>query len=90
MESQGQMLSHMMQFLVHAMSHPEVMKLGLRDLGQRHVGYGVAAEHYPAFRQAFLESARGVLGERFTPQVEKAWAETIDMIIEAMGGSVEA
>jgi class 3 adenylate cyclase len=51
MESQGQMLSHMMQFLVHAMSRPEIMALGLRDLGRRHDGYGVAAEYYPAFRQ---------------------------------------
>jgi len=88
MESQGQMLAHMMQFLVHAMSRPEIMTLGLRDLGRRHDGYGVAAEHYPAFRQAFLESARGVLGERHTPQVEKAWADTIDMIIASMHGPV--
>ena len=88
MESQGQMLSHMMQFLVHAMSRPEIMTLGLRDLGRRHDGYGVAAEHYPAFRQAFLESARGVLGERHTPQVEKAWADTIDMIFASMHGPV--
>jgi len=86
MESQGQMLSHMMQFLVHAMSRPEIMTLGLRDLGRRHDGYGVASEYYPAFRQAFVESARGVLGEKHTPQIEKAWADTIDMIIEAMRG----
>jgi class 3 adenylate cyclase/hemoglobin-like flavoprotein len=90
MESQGQMLSHMMQFLVHAMSRPEIMTLGLRDLGRRHDGYGVAAEYYPAFRQAFLESALGVLGERHTPQVEKAWADTIDMIIASMRGPVAA
>lgn len=87
MESQGQMLAHMMQFLVHAMSRPEFMTLGLRELGRRHDDYGVAAEYYPAFRQAFLESARGVLGERHTPQVEQAWADTIDMIIESMRGS---
>jgi class 3 adenylate cyclase/hemoglobin-like flavoprotein len=90
MESQGQMLAHMMQFLVHAMSRPEFMALGLRDLGRRHDGYGVAAEHYPAFRQAFLESAREVLGARHTPQVEKAWADTIDMIIASMHGPVAA
>jgi class 3 adenylate cyclase/hemoglobin-like flavoprotein len=86
MESQGEMLSHTMQFLVHAMSRPEIMLLGLRDLGQRHDGYGVTAEYYPAFRQAFLESVRGILGERHTPQVEKAWADTMDMIIESMHG----
>ena len=90
MESQGQMLSHMLQFLVHAMSRPETMMLGLRDLGRRHDAYGVASEHYPAFRQAFLESARASLGEKHTPQVEKAWADTIDMIITSMLGPVTA
>jgi adenylate cyclase len=84
LEGQGLMLSHMLQFLVHAMSRPDTMTLGLRDLGRRHDDYGVTPEHYPAFRQAFLESARGILGDRLTPQVEKAWADTIDMIIKAM------
>jgi class 3 adenylate cyclase/hemoglobin-like flavoprotein len=87
MQAQGQMLTHMVQFLVHAMSRPEIMTLGLRDLGRRHIGYGVAPEHYPAFRQAFLESARGVLGDRCTRQVEKAWADTIDRIVETMLGA---
>ena len=90
MESQGQMLSHMVQFLVYAMSRPEIMALGLRDLGRRHDGYGVASEYYPAFRQAFLESAREALGEKHTAQVEQAWADTIDMIIESMRGPVAA
>jgi class 3 adenylate cyclase/hemoglobin-like flavoprotein len=86
LESQGQMLSHMLQFLVFAMSRPETMLLGLQELGRRHVAYGVAAGHYPSFRQAFLESAGTILGEKNTPQVEKAWTETIDMVIESMLG----
>ena len=88
MESQGQMLSHMLQFLVYAMSRPETMRLGLHELGRRHVGYGVAPEYYPIFRRAFLESVRAVLGEKHTPHVDKAWSDTIDMIIEAMVGPV--
>ncbi len=87
MESQGQMLSHMLQFLVHAMSRPDAMALGLRDLGRRHDGYGVASGHYPAFRQAFLEATRATLGDKHTPQVERAWADTIDMIIASMRGT---
>jgi class 3 adenylate cyclase/hemoglobin-like flavoprotein len=90
MENQGRMLSHMIEFLVRAMSRPEIMTLGLQDLGQRHDRYGVTREHYPAFRQAFLESARDVLGERHTPQVEKAWADTIDRIIATMRGPASA
>ncbi len=84
MESQGQMLSHMLHFLVYAMSRPTTMTLGLRDLGRRHDGYGVGSELYPSFRQAFLDAARAVLGEKCTPHVESAWADTIDMIIASM------
>jgi hemoglobin-like flavoprotein len=87
MESQGQMLTHMLQFLVHAMGRPETMALGLRDLGRRHDGYGVAAELYPAFRSAFLAAAREVLGEKHTPEIAAAWTATIDMIIGAMLGT---
>jgi hypothetical protein len=36
MESQGQKLCLMTQFLVHAMSRPEFIALGLRNLGHRH------------------------------------------------------
>lgn len=84
LKAQGRMLAHMLEFLVYAMSRPESMALGLRDLGRRHAKLGVAAEHYPIFRQAFLDAAREVLAERYTPQIEAAWAATIDTIIEAM------
>jgi hypothetical protein len=46
----------------------------------------VFPEYYAAFRQAFLESARVVLDEKHTPQVEKAWAATLDMMIVSMRG----
>jgi class 3 adenylate cyclase/hemoglobin-like flavoprotein len=84
LQSQGQMLAHMLQILVYAMSRPDSRALGLRDLGQRHVGYGVAADHYPILRQAFLDTVRVMLGEKHTPQVEKAWASTIDTISKVM------
>ncbi len=86
LESQGQMLSHMLQFLVYAISRPETRMLGLRDLGRRHDGYGIASEHYPSFRRAFLESVQVILGEKHTPEVEHAWAGTIDTIVESMRG----
>jgi hemoglobin-like flavoprotein len=47
----------------------------------------VSPEYYPAFRRAFLESANVVLGEKFTPHVESAWADTMDMIIASMRGA---
>jgi class 3 adenylate cyclase/hemoglobin-like flavoprotein len=90
METQAQMLSHMLQFFVYAMGRPETTRLGLRTLGRRHAGYGVPPDYYPFFRQAFLEAVRVILGEKHTPQVEKAWADTIEMIINSMLGPLKA
>jgi len=84
METQGQMLSHMLQFFVYAMSRPDTMKLGLRSLGRRHAAYGVPPAYYPFFRQAFLDAVRVILGEKHTPQVEDAWAGAMDEIIRSM------
>jgi class 3 adenylate cyclase/hemoglobin-like flavoprotein len=90
METQGQMLSHMLQFLVYAMGRPETMSLGLQSLGRRHADYGVPREYYPFFQQAFLEALRVVLADRHTPHVEQAWADTLEMIINAMVEPLEA
>jgi class 3 adenylate cyclase/hemoglobin-like flavoprotein len=90
LESQGEMLSHMLQFLVYAMSRPETAAPGLRELGRRHDGYGVDPAYYPSFRRAFLEAARVMLGEKHSPQVESAWADTIDAIIASMRGPTAA
>lgn len=90
LESQGHMLSHGLTFLVYAMGRPETMWLGLRSLGQRHAGYGVPREYYPSVRQALLEAVRVTLGEMHTPQMEKAWADTMEMLIDSMLGPLEA
>jgi class 3 adenylate cyclase/hemoglobin-like flavoprotein len=90
METQGQMLAHMLQFLVYAMGRPETMRLGLQSLGRRHTSYGVPPAYYPFFRQAFLEAMRVVLGDKHTPDIEKAWADTLEMIVRSMLGPLEA
>jgi len=84
METQGQMLAHTLQFLVYAMSRPDNMALGLRDLGRRHAHAGVRAEHCPLLRQVFLETVRSILGAQYTTEVEAAWATTIDSMITTM------
>jgi hemoglobin-like flavoprotein len=54
----------MVQVLTCALRRPETLARGLRDLGLRHVDYGVRVESYAVFRVAFLEAIRTALGER--------------------------
>ena len=84
MDAQRQVLVRMLEFLVYGLSRPENLALGLRDLGRRHVRYGVQPTHYGAFRQALLEAFAVVLREHYTPAVKQAWASTLDMVSHIM------
>ena len=56
----------------------------VEQLGQRHKGYGVKAEHYPMLRGVLLETFHHYLGPRFTPQMQEAWEEAFEMISAEM------
>ena len=56
----------------------------LHRLGERHLGYGVQAEHYPVVAAALIETLEDALGEDFTAETRQAWADAIDLIASAM------
>ena len=84
MEAQGRMLTQVLELAVYGLSRFHEIAIGLAALGRSHVGYGVTAEHYLGFRQVFLDTVGEILGEAFDTEVEKAWGEAIDQIIDAM------
>lgn len=48
----------------------------VRELGAKHVGYGVKDEHYDVVAAALLYTLEKGLGEAWTPEVKDAWTET--------------
>jgi hypothetical protein len=56
----------------------------LKDLGAKHVTYGVKFEHYPIVGQALLDTLEKALGDNYTPQVKEAWAGVYGVITENM------
>lgn len=56
----------------------------LRQLGARHIGYGVRPEHYDTVGSALLWTLQQGLGEEFTPEVGEAWAEAYGAVAGAM------
>ena len=44
----------------------------VQDLGRRHVGYGVKAEHYDTVGAALLDTLAKGLGDDFTPETKEA------------------
>ena len=56
----------------------------VRDLGQRHVRYGVQDRHYDTVGEALLWALEQGLGDRFTPEVRDAWAVTYTVLADTM------
>ena len=56
----------------------------VQDLGRRHAGYRVTAEHYQPVGQALIWTLEQGLGDAFTPAVKAAWLETYTTLAGVM------
>ena len=56
----------------------------LKDLGKRHVAYGVHACHYPSVGQALIDTLATQLGPAFTPAHRAAWTWVYGVISTTM------
>ena len=56
----------------------------LRELGQRHAGYGVTDAHYDTVAGALLWTLEMGLGEAFTPEVKVAWTAVYGVLATNM------
>lgn len=90
LSEQKRKLIQMLAVAVNGLSRPEEIVPAVRDLGRRHAGYGVTEGHYAAVGAALLWTLRQGLGEAFTPEVERAWAETYDLLAGLMIVAQEA
>lgn len=81
---QGYMLTHMLRGVVYALSRPDYLKSGLRQLGIQHKEYGVLPEHYPIVKEVLLETISETLGDSSSDAVRDAWNATLDIILDLM------
>ena len=88
MKDQGRNLTAMMSVAVGALSRPERITLAMRELGRRHVAYGVKPRHYEVVATALLWMLEKSLGEAFTPEVRAAWSSTYAFLAGTMQGAV--
>lgn len=62
----------------------------LQNLGRRHAGYGVLAEHYPAVGASLIATLRHYAGDTWTPAVEESWTAVYGVISSTMTAASEA
>jgi hemoglobin-like flavoprotein len=84
MARQGELLMTMIGAAVRGLSNLEALAPVVRQMGARHAGYGVRAEHYQTVGAALLWTLEQGLGAKFTPAVREAWAATYELLAEVM------
>lgn len=91
MGKQGAMLMSMIGAAVNGLRNLEALAPVVRQLGARHVKYGVKTEHYATVGEALLWTLEQGLEEDFTREVHDAWASAYGLLSEVMQlGAMEA
>src|SRR3954471_12171229 len=73
MKEQGRKLMAMIGTAVNGLSNIDALLPAVRDLGQRHIGYGVKQKDYDTVAGALLWTLEKGLGPAFTPDTKQAW-----------------
>ncbi len=73
MRIQGVKLMTMLAMVVYNLHEPGQVLPAIRDLGVRHVAYGVKLADYDALEEALIWALDQALGDDFTPAVRDAW-----------------
>ena len=84
MSEQRKKLQQTLALIVQHMQHPEVLGDMLRELGQRHVTYGIRPEHYPLVGTALLETFEDFLGMHWTQEHHDAWVKAYETVSSLM------
>jgi hemoglobin-like flavoprotein len=91
MEKQKQKLLSTLVLLRQSLRDIDAIVPSLKELGARHVGYGVAAEHYPLVGAALLWSMSCLGGAEWQPEFTAAWSDAYAAVQSIMlSGAEEA
>jgi hemoglobin-like flavoprotein len=82
-EQKGKLMS-MLGTAVTNLHKLDTILPAVKELGQRHKGYGVTAAHYAPVGAALLWTLEKGLGADFTPDVKAAWTETYSALAGVM------
>ena len=72
------------ELVAECASHLEDLGPALKDLGARHVRYGVADRHYDSVGAALIWTLEQGLGADFTDEVRNAWTVAYGKIAQTM------
>jgi len=89
-EAQGVRLMQMIGSAVALLDKPQTLLPVLRQLGERHAGYGVQEAHYATVGGALLKSLEQGLGAAFDAPTREAWTAMYILVASTMQEAAEA
>ncbi|MGB5398074.1 MAG: globin family protein [Gammaproteobacteria bacterium] len=84
MKEQGAKLMKTIGIAVSALDDLEPLIATLKDMGEKHAGYGVKDADYDTVAAALLWTLEKGLGEAFTDEVKNAWAAVYTILADVM------
>lgn len=90
LKEQGRKLTSMINTVVVGLHQLDKLVPAVEDLGRRHVGYGVTAQHYDTVGKALLWTLSAGLGDDFTAETEEAWTQAYMTLAGVMMKAAEA
>lgn len=89
LDAQKAKLLHALDLTVRGLHHPEQLTPMLRELGARHVGYGVDVGQIALFGRA-LRRALAELDPEWSAALDAAWEHAYGFVVAAMRAGMEA
>lgn len=83
-EEQGRKLMNTINLAVRGLNKLDALVPVLKELGRRHLNYGVQDEHYDTVGGALLWTLEQGLGDAFTREVKEAWTEAYALMSGVM------
>jgi hemoglobin-like flavoprotein len=90
MEAQQEKFSAMVNYIVAHIQHTPGLDPDLRQLGHRHIDYGVAPEHYDTVMIAFLLALEKRLKRKWDNETKEAWTMAFVYVVSQMRRPMKA
>jgi hemoglobin-like flavoprotein len=84
MKMQGRKLMAMLGLVISGLGNFDRMAPAIKELGRRHVAYGVRPPHYRTVAEALLWTLKQGLGDALTEETELAWVAAYGKIVALM------
>ena len=89
MDAQYNKLMDMLSVIIARLDRIDELSNDIAAMARRHVHYGVRPAHYKLVGNALLWTLKQGLGQDWTPNVEKAWAECYGLLSGVMMKAAE-